>query len=98
MKMTTIDEAKKTITRHGVTWKLSTCGLTSVVAEYGSDIVGAVLTAGDYYPPMIDATERLEIEDKCQSKMIARAYISTPALRGPLERMSYTGAEAQVNK
>jgi hypothetical protein len=78
--MTTINEGKKTVTLRGMTWSLRECGLTDIVAEYGADIVGAVLSDGGYYPPMIDASENVKIEEECQAKMVARAYASFPSV------------------
>lgn len=95
--MTTINQS--TITRNGMTWDISALPkrLQHTIKEYGSDLVATVLTEGDYYPPMIDAAEVIEIDDRCTALYVSRTYVANPSVRPALERLGYTATEAAAN-
>lgn len=98
---TEIDSNKATVTRKGMTWTFSQTSnpkfFARICAEYGDEIVSSVLTAEDYYPPMIDASERLAIDDACTERFIALGYAKNPNLRPALEALGYTADEASAS-
>ena len=81
----------------GMTWTFEDTGcpafFSRMVSEYGAEAVGNVLTERDSYPPMIDAGEREEIEERLQDQYIAAAWRDNPAIRPALARMGYTAQD-----
>lgn len=62
--------AKKiTRTRDNQTWTFAETGYptfyTRLCAEHGDDVVSQAMSARDYYPPMLDPTEKLELDEEC---------------------------------
>ncbi len=77
--MTTIDPIAKTVTRKGSVWSFKDTGsprfYRELCEEFPADIISAVLTGGDYYPPMLDPVEKLEIHDLCMARLLSLAGI-----------------------
>jgi hypothetical protein len=67
--ITNVNSATKIVTRKGMTWTFKETGAPAffeeMCAEYGDDVLSKVLSEGDYYPPMLDGKEKVEIEDAC---------------------------------
>lgn len=95
---TIVDSTAKTVTRKGDTWTFTQTGrpqwFAQICAEFGDEIVSAVLSEYDYYPPMIDGQERTEIKDACQAKFTARQYLAKPEIQGSLNALGYSAEEA----
>lgn len=71
-----VDSKKETIhrVRDAQTWTFAGTYprfYRRLCAEYGDEAVSHAMSEGDYYPPILDACERLDLEDAAQRIQLA---------------------------